>query len=207
MNRREMAFFFWKLCDWPVRSAITAACLLRKMSKTSAVDPITSEEMKANADYFEELAIRVQSQALHDNRIIATQSLDLPLYIWRGMSLLELVMESECHSFLELCCKQPLDDLETGDISPYGDPWINLKMFLNILTCGVLIFIFPDMFNFNPPPRSEVLRSATQRRKRPKGFPYDPQGLYFLSLFYVCIFCLNILSVTLCPAPILCICE
>jgi|NorSeaMetagenome_1021524.scaffolds.fasta_scaffold39208_1 hypothetical protein len=69
-----------------------------------------------------------------------------------------------------------MDDLETGDISPYGDDWINLKFIVNILSGGFLLFFFPDMFVWNPPPRTEFVRSTTQRRKNPPGFPFNPKG-------------------------------
>jgi hypothetical protein len=69
-----------------------------------------------------------------------------------------------------------MDELETGDISPYGDGWIDVKIILNILTGGLAIVVFPDMFNFNPPPRSEFARASTQRRRCPPGFPFNPKG-------------------------------
>ena len=74
------------------------------------------------------------------------------------------------------CCKEAVDELETGDISPYGDGWIDVKIILNILTGGLAIVVFPDMFNFNPPPRSEFARASTQRRRCPPGFPFNPKG-------------------------------
>lgn len=102
MNRKEMATLLWIHCEFPVRSAITAACLLRKMAENDAVDPLVSESMKANAIHFESLAVGVQAQALKDDRAFAEQALDLPLIIWRGMSLLDLTMEAQCYTFLEV---------------------------------------------------------------------------------------------------------
>ena len=101
-NRRELATFFWKYCDFPVRSAITAACLLRSMASNDAVNPIVSDSMKESADHFENLAISVQMQALQEDRNVATQALNVPLIIWRGMTLLDLTMEAKCYKFLEV---------------------------------------------------------------------------------------------------------
>ena len=97
-----MATLLWAHCEFPVRSAITAACLLRKMANSNAVDPMARESMRRNADHFEDLVIGVQTQALHDDRTFAKQAMDLPLIVWRGMSLLDLVMEAECYRFLEV---------------------------------------------------------------------------------------------------------
>jgi len=72
------------------------------MAMNDAVDPLVSESMKANASHFENLAIGVQEQALKDDRAFAEQALDLPLVIWRGMSLLDLTMEGQCYRFLEV---------------------------------------------------------------------------------------------------------
>ena len=105
MNRLEMAVLFWKFCDFPVRCAITAACLLRKMATNDAVNPIVSETMKDHANYFENLAIAVQTQARKDDRYLATQALNVPLIIWRGMSLLDVTMEARCYRFLEVTPK------------------------------------------------------------------------------------------------------
>jgi len=52
--------------------------------------------------------------------------------------------------------------MSTGDISPYGDNCVTSKIFLCILGFGLPLYFFPDMFLFNPPPRSSVVRSATQ---------------------------------------------
>jgi len=101
--------------------------------------------------------------------------MDVPLIIWKGMSLLDLAMYANCERFIEECCASALDDLFTGDISPYGDRWITSKMTLCIMTGGLLIYFFPGMFQFNPPPRSSVVRTGAQRRKVPKGYPFQPR--------------------------------
>ena len=44
----------------------------------------------------------------------ATQSMDVPLIIWKGMSLLDLAMHAKCERFIEECCASALDDLFTG---------------------------------------------------------------------------------------------
>jgi len=48
-------------------------------------------------------------------------------------------------------------------------------MFGCVFTIGLPIFFFPDMFEFNPPPRSKIVRSSTQRRKLPHGYPFMPR--------------------------------
>ena len=184
MNRREASELFFHKCPWPIRCGLTACCLLRNMRKRPEVDPITAEVMAANADYFEELTIKIQMRALKDDQNTATQAFNVPLVIWREMSLIDLAMESGCEKFIEECCASTLDDLFTGDISPYGDPWVDAKMCLTLMTLGVPLLYFPSMFRFNPPPRSEVVRSSTQRRTVPEGYPYRPQDHEQLKLMY-----------------------
>jgi hypothetical protein len=72
------------------------------MAKSNAVGLMARESMRRNAEHFEDLAIGVQKQALQDDRTFAQLTMDLPLIVWRGMSLLDLVMEAECHRFLEV---------------------------------------------------------------------------------------------------------
>jgi hypothetical protein len=127
-----------------------------------AVDPMTSSIMLQNADHFEMLATEIQLQALKEDQYTGTQCLDVPLVIWRDMSLLDLTMEGNCEKFLEDCCASSLDDLFTGDISPYGDAWITLKMFMCTISLGLPLLFFPDLFEFNPPPRSRIVRTSSQ---------------------------------------------
>lgn len=54
---------------------ITAACLLRKVSKRPEVDPITAREMMSNADNLEELATNIQLMALKDDQQTAQTAL------------------------------------------------------------------------------------------------------------------------------------
>ena len=174
MNRKEMAELFWRHCIFPVRSAITAACLLRKMSAKIVVDPITSKSMLDNADYFEDLAIQVQKKALEQDQATATQSMDCPLIVWSNFSLLDLAMYAGCERFVEECCESAIDDLFTGDISPYGTEWLEVKIFACICTLGTALYFRPHMLQFNAPPRSSVVRNAAQRRKAPEGYPWKP---------------------------------
>ena len=76
------------------------AYLLRKLSRHAVVDPITSKTMCDHALYFEALAIRVQSIALEEDQHQAAQVMNMPLIIWREMSLLDLAMEAGCERFV-----------------------------------------------------------------------------------------------------------
>jgi hypothetical protein len=184
MNRWEMSRLFFFKCNWPVRCGITAACLLRNMSKRPEVDPITAREMMQNADNCEDLATNIQLMALKDDQQTAQTAIVMPIVIWRDMAIIDVAMAGGCERFVEECCSSTLDDMFTGDISPYGDDWITLKMCLAIGTLGLPLCVFPGMFKFNPPPRSEGIRSATQRRERPKGYPYNPHENPVLKKMY-----------------------
>ena len=76
------------------------AYLLRKLSRHAVVDPITSKTMCDHALYFETLAIRVQSIALEEDQHQAAQVMNMPLIIWREMSLLDLSMQAGCERFV-----------------------------------------------------------------------------------------------------------
>ena len=94
-----------------------------------------------------------------------------PLY-----SRLTLVhMHVEYRRYVEECCSSVLDELFAGDISPYGDAWITTKMVVTCLSLFLPIYLFPNWFRFTPPPRSSTVRSKTQRRTVPKGFPFRPR--------------------------------
>jgi len=73
------------LCTQPVRSAITAAYLLRQMSKRDGIEPGVQSAMKENANYFENLAIGVLSKALEINRSITVVALNCQLRLWTGI--------------------------------------------------------------------------------------------------------------------------
>jgi len=73
------------LCTQPVRSAITAAYLLRSMSKCEGIEPGVSSAMKENANYFESHAIGVLSKAHEINRSIAVIALNCQLRLWTGI--------------------------------------------------------------------------------------------------------------------------
>jgi len=174
MNRREMAEFFFYQSEWPVRNAITAASLLRKMSSMPAFDPTTCQMMLENADYFEDLAVGIQLQAFKDDHKSAKQSLCVPLVIWKRLSLLDLVMESNCVRFVEACCATSTKDFGAGDIDHERTSWMYSKMLLCILSGGSLFFFLPNLINFKPPPFASVVRISTQRRRLPKGYPFRP---------------------------------
>ena len=180
MNRKAMAEVFFRACQYPVACALTAACLLRKMQLKSCVDPQVAEQMEANAVEFENLAIAIQQQAEKDDKELSIRSLNRRLTFWRApVQLMDLAVEAGCEHFVEKCCRAALDDLFMGDILPYG---INSdrKLFLTIMTLGLPIVFWPrswgEWIHFQPPPTTPVIRSPTQRRKVPEGFPFHPRA-------------------------------
>ena len=73
------------LCTQPVRSAITAAYLLRSMSRCEGIEPGVSSAMKENANYFENHAMGVLTRAQEINRSIAVVALNCHLRLFTGM--------------------------------------------------------------------------------------------------------------------------
>ena len=69
-NRQELSKVMWERVPYPVRTSLAAAHLLRRMaSEYENVDPMTADDMRANADYFEEKAIEVQNVAEGDDQV------------------------------------------------------------------------------------------------------------------------------------------
>ena len=87
-----MAKVFWAECNSPLRCALTAASVLRSLSKLSVVNPVTTRTMQKHADFFEELATAVQMQALQYDHDLAMKSMDIPLAFWKDMTILDLVI-------------------------------------------------------------------------------------------------------------------
>ena len=65
-----------------------------------------ADQMRSNADYFEEAAVAVQNKAEDHDRAISHMSLDSYLPLWSGRALIDLAMESKSRSFLETCCPE-----------------------------------------------------------------------------------------------------
>jgi len=118
-NRRDMAKFFWKSSDQPVRSAITASYLLRKMAKRKEIEPAVQKQMLDNADYFEDLATAVLKKAQKSDRRVAVTALNAPLRLWKQKSLLDLAIMSSCDRFVEACGEEAIHARLYGDINPY----------------------------------------------------------------------------------------
>jgi len=77
-NKRDLSLEMWKHVEYPVRCAIWAAYLFRKMGENS--DPITRFKMLENADYFEDQAIAVQNAAQEEDRDQALKSVDCGMF-------------------------------------------------------------------------------------------------------------------------------
>jgi hypothetical protein len=106
-QKLDLAKAMWRHVRHPVRSAISAAFLSRQLAKDEHTDAISKQELLNNADDFENLAIDVQNAAVEDNRDMAIKSVDAELYLFRGMSLLDVAVLSESNRFIETeCCTQ-----------------------------------------------------------------------------------------------------
>jgi len=77
-------------------------------------------------------------------------------------------VQAQCDRFVEACCDTATTDLGFGDMVAHGDDWMITKIMACIISGGLLIFVYPDMFRFKPPPRSWVTRGSTQRRISPE---------------------------------------
>ena len=173
-SRLDVCFEF--LCNHqPVRAAITAAHMLREMSKFDGIESSVKMSMQENALKFENLAIGVCKQAQQQDRQLATVFLECQLELWTGMTLLDLAVKSECYKFIEECCQEALDARFFGDINPHSTSYATIiAIFLPPFLGCVQHSWFSKKQRYihhKPPPEHDRVRSATQRRIRPKGFP------------------------------------
>jgi hypothetical protein len=177
-NDKDLACVMWKHVKYPDRSAICAAYLLRQMAKNKDIDSIDREQMLENSIFFDKQATQVQRAAEGDaeNRKLAAQSLNCDLFLWRGITLMDLAVKGECESFLETeSFKRSVHCRLYGDLDPGNDTlWRQFKLICSTLTFGLPPTFFPGFLKWAPPPRSEGVRHSTQRRVIPKGYPHRP---------------------------------
>ena len=81
-----------------------------------SVDPLKSAGMRENADLFEQMAIKVQKQALHDNATIALAGLDTPIVFFRGSTLMDIAVNTRSLDFMEQCCSEAITKALYGDM-------------------------------------------------------------------------------------------
>jgi hypothetical protein len=171
-NEVEFAKLMWNSVWYPVRTAISAACLLRNMGERYMnVDPLSAAEMIENADYFEQLAVSVQNIAEDDESDLALSSLDCELLLWRGMALIDLAVESRSLRFLEECCPEAINIRLYGDLKANSS---DARILIGVLSGGILPALFPSFLEWNKPPVSDAMRRQTQRRSIPEGYPHAP---------------------------------
>ena len=142
-----------------MRTAIYAAYILRTMHRRCQ-DIAQSDRAKmiANADHFENLAVRVYKAAAADDLELAKNCLDCSLEMWTGDHLIDLVVKSGSHDFLEECCTEVLNFRLYGDLDPRtSETKVGLcKLTLGILTLGFLPALFPKFLKWVPPPRCVI---------------------------------------------------
>jgi len=178
-NRKDLAKVMWDRVWFPVRTALGATCLLRKMADAyERVDPMTANSMRENADFFEEQAVLVQKEAAREDQNVALDSLDCEVPLWRGQAVVDLAVISESFSFLEECCKEAVENRLYGDLNASSlNTWKGtVKILAGILSLGLLPALIPGYLDWNPPPKGEALRRKTQRRSIPIGYPNKPSN-------------------------------
>ena len=144
------------------------------MAKREGVEPAVQQTMRDNADFFEDHAIGVMRTAAKTDRQESAVALDCQLRLWTGMTLLDLAVKGECGRFVERCCDAALRARLFGDIDPYANPTANIVV--NMMCLGLPCALSGSFLHYNPPPVAETTRGATQRRRRPPGYPYKPTG-------------------------------
>lgn len=158
-NTESTSFLKKNSVPHPVRTAIYAAYILRTMHRRCQ-DIAQSDRAKmiANADHFENLAVRVYKAAAADDLELAKNCLDCGLEMWTGDHLIDLVVKSGSHDFLEECCTEVLNFRLYGDLDPRtSETKIGLcKLTLGILTLGFLPALFPKFLKWVPPPRCVI---------------------------------------------------
>ena len=189
MNERELAFEFWKQCEVPVGVAICAAALFRAMAKKYFnTDPVVCDIMRENADWFEQLAIGVQTAAKKDDseNQLALKALDIHLLykqnrkLFEHDTILDLVVEYHCTTFLSKHCRAAIQIQLYGDMNAKKMNTVDgmLRILLGIGTLGLVPAFIPQLWawgdkifgiHWEPPPESERMRRSRQRRVKPGG--------------------------------------
>jgi hypothetical protein len=156
--------------------------------------------MLENATYFEDRAVAVQEACEDDDRDLARQAVDCELYLFQGMSLLDVAVKAQCNRFVQTkSCTEAIHFRLYGDLSPYDSnlSWFGAftffalvglfvstwSMWLAAVALSSFVFFILDLVPatfpwpriiFTLPPSSEFWRRRTQRRSIPQGFPHQP---------------------------------
>lgn len=174
--RTEMAKMFWEMHEHPIRSALTACALLRKMANRSEVEPLISDKMKQAAEEFEDMAIGVQQEALRMDDLQALHALECKTVVWPNKTSLDVAIIGRCERFVQETAKSAIDRRFAGDLDPYYQhfPALGLNGFWRVLLAVTFLGGIPAPWvcRFTPPPKG--IRRPHQRRNVPIGYPYKP---------------------------------
>ena len=178
LNRHEIGVVLWWRCAHPVRSALLASAILRRMVATGTVLPWLQTYMLQNALVYEQYAVKVQTLVMQHRHQLALRECEKKLEQWTDMTLTDLAVHGLCEDFLESCCEEALAYRKSGDLDPYCQDlsltgtwldWVGFQLNPDVAFCISIIFniftlgIFaPMLIRFTRPPLMEGCRLPTQ---------------------------------------------
>lgn len=177
MSRKDLSDYLWRRCDKPIHSALTACILYRKMAKQAGLEPKQRLRMKEGGALFETYAIGVVKLASVENFTSAMDVLEEKIAMWEGITAVDVAVDGECEDFMEECLAEAIERRFRGDLDTYSQKFWIFDSFLSVIVLCTLSlgFLAPSVVNWNVPPVAENIRFNSQRRKAPKGYPFDVQ--------------------------------
>lgn len=96
--------------------------------------------MLQNATFFEDQAVAVQEAAEIDDRDQARKSGDCVQYLFRGMSLMNVIVKAKCGQFVQAeCCTEAVTLRLYSDLLQYET---DFSWFGECAFCCILLFFF-----------------------------------------------------------------
>ena len=172
-GRRKLAEQLWQQVECPVLTAITGVCLLRAAAKKiQQTDRLASLSMYEDADFFEKLAVQVYLAAQKEDPELAAHAISSSIGLWGGLQMLDIAIQSNSLEFVEQCCPEAMSQMFFGDLDSTNVSI--MRIVLGLASFGILPAFFPSWIKFTSPPLTEATRRRTQRRARPRGYPFWP---------------------------------
>eukprot|EP00736_Rhodelphis_marinus_P008717 Rmarinus@m.29660 len=117
-NRPDMAELFWQRVKFPIRSAVVACCLFRKMETERSTPPELRSSLRVNALRFERLATDLVDFCYKENQKLTLQALELPWAYWDLESPMDLAVHANCELLVAVeSFERAVISRWTGDIS------------------------------------------------------------------------------------------
>ena len=194
--RQSLALFFWEKCKHPLKMALTASLLYRRMGMSTAVmgrDDL-KDSLESNALEFENLACRLQDAITKTDPIMSLHALERMWTDWvneedQCMTCLDIAVMARCQSFMNrkrnFICFRALQERWSGDLRYTGWMGLSPEMWSLLMFPPPLLILFPLLFSdrfghsmLEEPPeaRFENRRLPAQRRGKISRVRLDPEA-------------------------------